>query len=149
MDNMRFVILTPYKRLLDISGVDEICIPTELGIIGVLYGHAPMVTAIKTGVVWYTRSSEHNISSFYKVAGGVAEITSTSVTLLVDVGEEAAEIDLARAKRAFERAEGRLAAKELGNIEVKRAESAKDRAMARIQAAELHASKNTKAAQGK
>ncbi|WP_186646385.1 ATP synthase F1 subunit epsilon [Fluviispira vulneris] len=138
-DKMRVVILTPSKRLLDLSGVSELYFPSEHGALGVLPGHAPMVTAVGTGVVLY---SQNDVSGFFKVAGGVAEITGTSVNLLVDVGEEAATIDLDRAKRSLERAEGRLAAKELGNVDVKRAEGSRARALARIEAVNLHTNKH-------
>ena len=111
--NMRVVILTPYKRLLDLSGVTELYLPIENGIIGVLPGHAPMVSAVGTGVVVY---SQNNVSGFFKVAGGVAEITGASATLLVDVGEDAAQIDVERAKSSLERALNRLAAKAAGQL---------------------------------
>lgn len=62
--NMRVVILTPYKRLLDISGVTELYFPIENGVIGVLPGHAPMVTALGTGVVLYT---QNDVSGFLKL----------------------------------------------------------------------------------
>jgi F-type H+-transporting ATPase subunit epsilon len=138
--NMRVVILTPYKRLLDLSGVTELYLPIDSGVIGVLPGHAPMVAAIGTGVVTYT---QHDNSGFFKVAGGVAEITGGSVTLLVDVGEEAAQIDLERAKKSFDRAQNRLLGKALENIDVKRAEAARLRAIARIEAYEMYMSKNS------
>lgn len=138
--NMRVVILTPYKRLLDLSGVTELYLPIESGVIGVLPGHAPMVTAIGTGVVAY---SQNDISGFFKVAGGVAEITGGSVTLLVDVGEDAAQIDVARAKSSLERAQSRLVAKASENIDIKRAEAARLRALARIEASELYMGKNS------
>ena len=138
--NMRVVILTPYKRLLDLSGVTELYLPIENGIIGVLPGHAPMVSAVGTGVVVYT---QNNVSGFFKVAGGVAEITGASVTLLVDVGEDASQIDVKRAKSSLERAENRLIAKASEHIDIKRAEASKLRAIARLEAAELHMGKNS------
>lgn len=138
--NMRVVILTPYKRLLDISGVTELYFPIENGVIGVLPGHATMVTALGTGIVLYT---QNDVSGFFKIAGGVAEITGGSVTLLVDVGEDAAHIDIDRAKKSLERAESRLSSKDSGNIDIKRAEAARLRAIARIEASELQKSKTT------
>ncbi|WGL61435.1 ATP synthase F1 subunit epsilon [Pigmentibacter sp. JX0631] len=138
--NMRVVILTPYKRLLDLSGVTEIYFPIDHGTIGVLPGHAPMVSAVGTGVVVYT---QNEVAGFYKVSGGVAEISGSSVTLLVDVGEDASTIDLSRAKSALERAQNRLAAKASDLIDMKRAEAARARALARIEAVELHAGKSS------
>jgi len=136
--NMRVVILTPYKRLLDLSGVTELYLPIEHGNIGVLPGHAPMVSALGTGVVTY---AQNNIFGFFKVAGGVAEITGASVSLLVDVGEDASQIDLERAKKSLERAERRLAEKASEHINIKRAEESRLRALARIEATELHMGK--------
>ena len=141
MDSIHFIILTPTKKLLDEKDVSDVYFPADYGIVGILPGHAPMVTAVGTGVVLY---SQKNVSGFYKVTGGVAEICNNCVTLLVDVGEEASNIDLDRAKRALERSEGRLAAKDLGNVDVKRAQSAKARATARIQAAELYQNRVSK-----
>jgi F-type H+-transporting ATPase subunit epsilon len=138
--NMRVVILTPYKRLLDLSGVTELYLPIDSGVIGVLPGHAPMVAAVGTGVVVYTQNDN---SGFFKVAGGVAEITGGSVTLLVDVGEDAAQIDVERAKNSLERAQNRLVAKASEHIDVKRADAARLRALARIEASELHMGKNS------
>ncbi|MGY3803137.1 ATP synthase F1 subunit epsilon [Pigmentibacter ruber] len=137
--NMRVVILTPYKRLLDLSGVTEIYFPIDHGTIGVLPGHAPMVSAVGTGVVVYT---QNEVAGFYKVSGGVAEISGSSVTLLVDVGEDASTIDLDRAKNALARAQNRLAAKASDSIDMKRAEAARARALARIEAVELHSGKS-------
>ena len=134
MESMHFVILTPNKKLLDEKDVTEVYFPADYGVLGVLPGHAPMITAVGTGVVVYTKK---DVTGFFKVTGGVAEISGHSVTLMVDVGEEASNIDLDRAKRALERAEGRLAAKDLGNVDVKRAQVALARAQARIQAADL------------
>lgn len=141
MESMHFTILTPTKKLLDEKEVTEVYFPAEYGVLGVLPGHAPMVTAVGTGVVLY---SQKNVSGFLKVTGGVADITNTSVTLLVDTGEEASNIDLERATRALERAEGRLAAKDLGNVDVRRAQAAKARAQARIEAAELYQNRVSK-----
>ncbi len=138
-DNMRVVILTPYKRLLDLSDVSEIYFPIDHGTVGVLPGHAPMVSAVGTGVVIYT---QNEVSGFYKVSGGVAEISGASVTLLVDVGEDAATIDIERAKNALERAQNRLTAKATEHIDMKRAEAARSRALARIEASELYTRKS-------
>ena len=142
MENyIHFIILTPSKKLLDEKDVTEVYFPAEYGAVGILPGHAPMVTTVGTGSVLYTHK---NVSGFFKVTGGVAEVTGTTLTLLVDTAEEASNIDVDRAKRSLERAEGRLAAKELGNIDVKRAEASKSRAIARIQTAELYQTLSTR-----
>ncbi len=142
-ESIHVVILTPTKKLLDEFGVKEIYFPATYGSLGVLPGHAPMVTEVGTGVVLYTQK---DVSGYLKVTGGVAEISGDTVTLMVDVGEEAINIDLERAQRSLERAQARLASKELGNVDVKRAQLAKERAEARLQAAQLHQSRQSKPA---
>ena len=137
--NIRVVILTPYKRLLDLSGVTELFLPTESGVIEVLPGHAPMVAGVGIGVVAY---SHNELIGFFKVAGGVADITNSLVNLLVDVGEDAAQIDIERAKKSLERAQNRLLIKTSKNIDIKRAEASYARALARTEASELHLGKN-------
>lgn len=134
MESIHLVILTPTQKLFDDHGVTEVYFPSEFGNLGILPGHAPLVTAVGTGAVLF---SQKQVAGFYKVTGGVAEISGDSVTLMVDIGEEASNIDLDRAKRSLERAEGRLAAKDLGYVDVKRAQAAKDRALARIHTADL------------
>lgn len=131
---MKVKILTPQKQILDEPNASELFFPGEAGVIGVFDGHAPLVTNMGTGVVICTVG---NISHVVKVAGGIAEITNDSAVLLVDVGEQAGEIDLERAKRALERAQTRLASKDTSSIDVKRAQAARDRAQARIDAIDL------------
>ena len=142
MDDIHLIILTPNKKLIDELHVAEVFFPTETGRVGVLPDHAAMVTAVGTGVVSYLQKK--NVSGFLKVAGGVAEVCDNILTLLVDTGEVASNIDVDRAKRALERAEGRLAAKDLGNVDVKRAQSSRERALARLQTAELYQTRVSK-----
>lgn len=138
---MKVRVLTPQKQLLDEPQAVELFFPGEAGIIGVFDEHAPLVTNVGIGVVICTVG---NLSHFIKVAGGVAEITNSSATLLVDVGEEASEIDLERAKRALERAQARLVSKELTSVDMKKAQAAKERAQARIDAVELKGKQKSK-----
>jgi F-type H+-transporting ATPase subunit epsilon len=142
-EHMRVVVLTPNKRLLDVSGVSELYFPTDSGTIGVLPGHAPLITVVGTGSLIYT---QENVSGIFSIAGGVADVSGYLVTLMVDIAEEASQIDLERAQRALERAQARLAAKELSNIDVKRAEAALQRAEARIASAQMKDSTSVSAA---
>jgi len=130
-NTLHVTISTPSKCLLDVSDVLEIYFPGAYGILGVFPAHAPLITTIGTGIVVY---NQHDVAGIFKVTGGIAEIADNSVTLLVDIAEEATSIDIERAKRSLERAESRLLAKSLDNVDVKRAETAKARALARMEA---------------
>ena len=94
---MRLEIVTPEKRILD-AEVDSVTVPTASGEAGILPSHAPMVSAVKPGVLAYTiKGSTDRIA----VAAGFVEINSDKVSVLVDAAETAGEIDgdLARAEK--------------------------------------------------
>lgn len=140
MSTLQLKILTPDKKLVDVAGVSEVFFPGDYGVLGILPGHAPLVTGIGTGIVVYTFEDS---SGFYHVSGGVAEVTGTTVTLLADVSEEATSIDLERARKSLERAQTLLSSKD-GQIDLKRAQAAKARAEARLEVAERLTNKKTK-----
>lgn len=134
---LRLTVLTPTRRLIDAVGCKAVYFPSTRGILGILPDHADMVCALGTGIVYF---DTENATTFLTISGGVAQVTGKSVTLLADVAEEAAAIDLVRAQHALQRARERLVGK--ANIEsvddVHEAMAAEGRAVARIEAATLH-----------
>lgn len=86
------------------SGLAEMIVVTgELGEIGVVPGHAPLLTTIKPGEVRLTlQGGEKEV--FY-VSGGLLEVQPHCVTVLADEAERADSLDEAEAIRARERAE--------------------------------------------
>jgi F-type H+-transporting ATPase subunit epsilon len=85
--------------------VDMVVLPGAGGEMGVLPHHAPVLTTLKFGVVKVRREGEEQI---FAVAGGVAEVQPTVVTVLADAAENVDEIDVARAQFARKRAEEAL-----------------------------------------
>jgi F-type H+-transporting ATPase subunit epsilon len=85
--------------------VDMVVLPGAGGEMGVLPHHAPVLTTLKFGVVKVRRAGEEQI---FAVAGGVAEVQPTVVTVLADAAENVDEIDVARAQFARKRAEEAL-----------------------------------------
>ena len=86
--------------------IDEIEIPGADGYFGVLPGHTPLLALLGTGELWYRKGAEtHHLA----LAFGFAEVQPDGVTILAQVAETAAEIDVARAEAAKRRAEERLA----------------------------------------
>ena len=92
--HLRLEFVTP-ERALAQNEVDEVVIPGETGDLGVLPGHAPLLTALRPGEMWYRKGSE-KVYAF--VAGGFAEIVGDRVSILAQVAEHAEEIDLERAE---------------------------------------------------
>ena len=81
--------------------VDIVVIPGVDGIMGILPNHAPVLTTLNYGVIQVrTGETEEN----FTVAGGVAEIQPTIVTILADRAENVEQIDIERAEAAQQRA---------------------------------------------
>ena len=134
-DAIQLVVVTPERQLLR-EAVAEVEIPGKEGQLGVLPGHAPLMTELGIGVLSYklTASSQPVILA---VIQGFAEVLPDRVTVLAETAERAEEIDLARAEAAKARAEKRLASTDT-NIDWDRAVVALERALIRIQVARKH-----------
>src|SRR6185369_15531458 len=86
--------------------VDIVVLPGSAGEMGILPHHAPVLTTLKYGVIKVRRNNKEEL---FAVAGGVAEVQPTIVTILADAAENIADIDIVRAKAARKRAEDALA----------------------------------------
>lgn len=121
-------LVTP-DRLVVREQVDELQIPGAEGYLGVLPGHAPLFSELKVGELGYRKGDRW---FFLSVAWGFVEIQSNQVRILAETAERAQEIDVARATRAKERAEERIA-RGGDDIDYRRALVALERALIRIQ----------------
>ncbi len=86
--------------------VDIVVLPGTDGEMGVLPHHAPLLTTLQFGLIKVRSQGQEEV---FTVAGGVAEIQPTIVTVLADAAENVAEIDVARAQAARKHAEDALA----------------------------------------
>lgn len=127
---LQFEIVTP-ERLVAQGTAEEIQIPGKNGYLGILPGHAPLLTELGVGEISYR--SGHD-SGHLAVAWGFAEVLPTKVTILAESAERAEEIDIARAEKAKDRAEQRLREASEGT-DFERCQVALERAMIRIQVA--------------
>ncbi len=94
-------IVTPEKMLFD-SEVDMVTLPGSAGQMGVMGGHAPLLSTLDIGeIILHTGDSQEYLA----VSGGVVEVRPDKVTILADVAENADEIDEERAQAALERAQ--------------------------------------------
>jgi F-type H+-transporting ATPase subunit epsilon len=130
-DTFQLEIVTPEKMVVKDSA-EECQIPGKNGYLGILPGHAPLITELAVGEITYKNQGyTHHLA----VAWGFAEVLPDKVTVLAETAERAEDIDVNRATEAKQRAEERLKS---GNTEVDytRAENALQRAETRIQVAE-------------
>ena len=133
-DSFALGIVTP-ERMVIRDHAQECQIPARGGYLGVLPGHAPLLTGLETGHVRYRKD---NCDYFVAVSGGFAEVLADRVILLADRAERAEEIDVERARKAHERATARLSRLNDPTIDVERARAALARAANRLMVADLH-----------
>ena len=82
--------------------VDEVSMPGIEGDFGVLPGHTPFFTALRTGTMWYRQGSEKHM---LLVSVGFVEVLPDSVSVLAQVAERAEDLDQERAEAGMKRAE--------------------------------------------
>lgn len=123
-------VITP-ERVVFREEVDSLIVPGAEGLLGVLPDHAPMVAALKIGILTYRKNGERRRVA---VAGGFFEVADNRAVVLSDAAERAEEIDVARARAAAERARRRLAERD-ANWDFERARAALHRALNRLRAA--------------
>jgi F-type H+-transporting ATPase subunit epsilon len=91
-----------------------VTIPTASGEAGILSNHAPLVSALKPGILSYAGKGG---SEKMVVTGGFVEVSNNQVSVLTDSAESAADIDIDAAKADREAAEKELAAAAANDIE--------------------------------
>jgi F-type H+-transporting ATPase subunit epsilon len=123
-------VVTPERQLVK-DQVEEAQIPGKEGYLGVLPGHAPLLTELGTGFMYYVVGGKRRYLSIH---GGFAEVLPDRVRLLANGSERAEEIDVERARRARERAQREMMNPSLG-VDPAAALNAMARAEARLQAA--------------
>ncbi len=128
-ENIRLEVVTPEKSVVSESA-QIVMAPGTLGEFGVLSGHTPFLTTLKTGSLKYRDANGKE--RFVFISSGFAEALPDRVTVLAESAERRREIDLTRAKAAAERAEKRLQSKD-PNIDYVRAKAALLRAISRLQ----------------
>ena len=99
-DTIELEIVTP-ERLVVKSRAEEIQIPGRGGYLGILPGHAPLITELAVGEISYL---DAGVTTRLAVAWGFAEVLPDKVTILAETAEFAGDIDVPRAQAARERA---------------------------------------------
>jgi F-type H+-transporting ATPase subunit epsilon len=108
MATFQFDLVSPEK--LAFSGeVDQVDVPGVEGDFGVLAGHAPVVAAIRPGILTVTSGGTHQKII---VLGGLAEMSDNGLTVLADVATSIEELDRARFADKISEMEAKLSEKE-------------------------------------
>ena len=124
-------IVTPEKRVLN-EKVDTVTIPTASGEIGILPSHAPLISALKSGILSY---SVGNKTEKIVISSGFVEVGNDKVSVMADIAESSNEIDVEAARLEQTEAEKVLAAWGGTEAEFETEVEKLERAQARLQLA--------------
>jgi len=116
---MNIRVLTP-NRVICSTTADEVILPGLTGLVGILDGHAALITALDTGLL---RIKLNEKWTPIILCGGLAEVDRNNVTVLVNDVEELVSVELNEATKELEKA----------TLAVENAESSKDRLDASIE----------------
>ena len=128
------MIVTPERQILK-ETVSEVTMPGADGYLGVLPGHAPLITELGVGELTYRTTGGQ--TGLLAVIRGFAEVLPDRVSILAETAEFAEDIDMERAQAALKRAQERIA-KGGEDIDWDRATMALRRALVRIQVVSKH-----------
>ena len=107
--------------------------PVENGDVGILADHAPMIAALREGVIKYVADGKEH---FAAVSGGILSVANNELIVLARSAEKAEDIDLARAQAAESRARERISSHS-ADWDMKRVETSLHRSLARQKAYDL------------
>ncbi len=103
-ETIELEIVTP-ERLVVKDRAESVQIPGRGGYLGILPGHAPLISELAVGEITYKHGSA---TTRLSVAWGFAEVLPEKITILAETAELAADIDVPRAEAALARAQQRI-----------------------------------------
>lgn len=95
---IQFDLVSPERKLLS-EAVTMVVVPGVEGDFGVLRGHAPLVSSVRTGVVKVYPTSMKDTPAKIFIAGGFADVTEEQCTILAEQAIAVADIDEAALDR--------------------------------------------------
>jgi len=130
-ETIELQVVTPQRHVLQ-ETVLAIEIPGKEGYLGVLPGHAPLITELGIGILAYRTAAAMR---YLTIVEGYAEILPDRVIVLAEISEKAEEIDVNRSRAAQERAQAQLQRVAVGSPEWQEERLAVERAIVRMGAA--------------
>ena len=124
-------VVTPQRHVLQ-ETVHSVEIPGKEGYMGILPGHAPLITELGIGILGYRKGSDVKLLT---VIHGYAEVLPDRVIVLAELSERAEDVDYERAKAAHQRAQAELAKAGVGTEQWEQERLATERAVIRMEAA--------------
>nr|ARS45088.1 ATP synthase CF1 subunit epsilon [Ostreobium sp. HV05007bc] len=94
---LQVCVITPDQIFLD-QEAEEVILPTNTGLMGVLTNHAPLITALEIGVMLIRVKKDWKP---FALMGGFALVKQNQITVLVNEAESEATIDRVEAEQSF------------------------------------------------
>jgi F-type H+-transporting ATPase subunit epsilon len=94
-------IVTPERKVLS-EPVESVTVPTASGEIGILTNHAPLISSLRPGILSYRKGGA---TEKMVISGGFVEVSANNVSILADIAEDAAAIDIEAARGERDAAE--------------------------------------------
>jgi len=130
-EKIELEVVTPQRLVLH-KDVKSLEMPGKDGYLGILPGHAPLITELGIGVLTYRTNGE---ARSLTVMQGYAEVLPDRVIILAEISERAEEIDVARSRAKMEEAQSQLSKAGSGEVDWQLAATTLERALARLQVA--------------
>jgi F-type H+-transporting ATPase subunit epsilon len=130
-ETIELEVVTPERHVLT-ETVQSLELPGQEGYLGILPGHAPLITELGIGVLTYHKGAE---TRYLTIINGYAEVLPDRVIVLAEISERAEEINVERAREAAGRAQTELAKAGSPDVDWERASFQLQRALIRLQAA--------------
>jgi F-type H+-transporting ATPase subunit epsilon len=103
---LKLEVVTPERKVVE-TEAESVTVPTASGEVGILPNHAPLISALKPGILSFT---ERGTTTRLAIAGGFVEVNNDKVSVLANMAEAASEINTALAQADRESAEKAIAA---------------------------------------
>lgn len=130
MANTIHVDVVSAEELIFSGDAELVAVPAEMGELGILPRHAPLITRIMPGAVRIKRPNQSE-EEYVFVAGGILEVQPYAVTVLADTAIRGKDLDEAKANEAKQLAEDALVNK-AANIDYAKAQAEIAMAMAQL-----------------
>src|SRR3984957_4632919 len=109
--NIELEVVTPERHVLH-ETVEWIEMPGKEGYLGILPGHAPLITELGVGVLTYRKGSELR---YLSVIEGYAEVLPDRVIVLAEFSERGEEIDVQKTQSSLDEAKADISKAQLGD----------------------------------
>lgn len=126
---IRLEIVTPERKVFD-EEIDSVTVPSVSGEVGILTNHAPMISALRSGILTYAKGGT---SGKILISGGFVEVSNNKVSVLANMAETAEEIDAETAKLKLEEINKTLSGWQGTAEEYEDIKDELDKAQARVQ----------------